>query len=76
MDRSVKESIYIFTRISTVKFNASLIEYKARRRIYDANFVFRFSWSCLPDEKFTIQRDFDQEKVFSASIRMFANAVS
>lgn len=72
MDRSVKESIYIFTRISTVKFNASLIEYKARRRVY-ANW---FSWSCLPDEKFTIQRDFDQEKVFSASIRMFANAVS
>lgn len=73
MDRSVKESIYIFTRISTVKFNASLIEYKARRRVYDANW---FSWSCLPDEKFTIQRGFDQEKVFSASIRMFANAVS
>lgn len=55
-----------------MKFNASLIEYKARRRVY-ANW---FSWSCLPDEKFTIQRDFDQEKVFSASIRMFANAVS
>lgn len=56
-----------------MKFIASLIEYKARRRVYDAN---GFSWSCLPNEKFTIQRDFDQEKVFSASIRMFANAVS